>query len=234
MSKTIKGQNLRLFIGGEVVAAAKSCKLNYSNEYEDSTTKDTPTGKKEEEFTRCNISISFDFLVGDLAALNALKAKMKAGASVAYSVEHTSGTNNDQKASPAEVLESGYAKFDSFDIDATDRQNVSASGSMHDVYETGASGDKLYKPLVEVGENKVIIPVTGLTVGKSYTVHADSVVGANLEVESSHDGATRQFSASDPNVGFSFTANDKTLVLTFTCDASASVKKSAIVGLKVY
>lgn len=234
MSKTIKGQNLRIFLDGAVVAAAKSCKLNYSNEYEDSTTKDTPNGKKEEEFTRCNISISFDFLVGDLAKLKTLKDKMKSGAAVGYSVEHTSGTNNDQKGTPAEVLESGKAVFDSFDIDATDRQNVSASGSMHDVYETGSSSIKLDKPLVEVGENKVIIPVTGLTVGNSYMVYADSVVGATLEVESSHDGATRQFSASEPNVGFSFTANDETLVLTFTCDASASVKKSAIVGLKVY
>lgn len=134
MSKPIKGQNLRLFVDGKVVAAAKSCKLNYSNEYEESTTKDTPTGKKEESFVRTNISISFDFLVGDLTALQDLQAKMKKGEPVEYSVEKTKGTNNDEKMSSAEVVESGSAVFDSLDIDATDRQDVSASGSMHDVY----------------------------------------------------------------------------------------------------
>lgn len=129
----LKGQNLRLFLDGAVIALAKSCKLNYANEYEDSTTKDTPTGKKEEEYNTTNITISFDCLVGDLADLKALKEKMKTGAPVEYEVAKTTGTNNQTKDAQGN-LESGKAVFDSFDIDATDRQNCTASGSMHDVY----------------------------------------------------------------------------------------------------
>lgn len=132
--KTLKGQNLRLFIDGAVVAAAKSCKLSYSNEYEESTTKDTPTGKREESFVRTNISISFDFLVGELTALNALKAKMKAGSPIEYTVDVTKGENNQTKGTEGGTLESGSAVIDSLDVDATDRQDVTASGTMHDVY----------------------------------------------------------------------------------------------------
>lgn len=128
----LKGQNLRLFLDSKVVALCKSCKLNYANEYEDATTKDTPTGKKDEEYTTTNITISFDCLVGDLTDLKALASKMKSGAKVQYEVTKTTGTDNRTKDATG-TLESGWALIDSLDIDATDRQNVSASGSLHDV-----------------------------------------------------------------------------------------------------
>lgn len=60
---TIKGQNLRLFIGGVCVAAAKSCQVHISAATEASSTKDTEGNWEEVEVTGLNWDVQADALV---------------------------------------------------------------------------------------------------------------------------------------------------------------------------
>lgn len=230
-----KGQNiLRCFLGDTPAAISreKSFKLNYSNEFEDSTTKDTPNGEKDEEFTRNNCSVSCDMLVGALADIKKFENYYKKGQKCKFQACETEATGNN-KTKVGEPYEEGYIVFDSFDITSDDRANAIASFTAHMVTGAGVEQTKYYAEVVEVKTNTVFIPVTGLTIGSNYTVSAKNVVGSDVVVNSSHDGAGRYFRAEEEAPSFSFVANDSSLVLSIAVDAAESVKESVLIGFKV-
>lgn len=138
-----KGQNiLRLFVLEKVgeqqtetpaaVSREKSFKLNFQNDFEDSTTKDTPNGEKDEEFIRNNASISCDFLVGELADLKKFEKYYKNGEKCHIQACETA-EDDDNRTIVGEPFEDFYVVFDSFDITSDDRQNASATFSAHKV-----------------------------------------------------------------------------------------------------
>lgn len=62
---TIKGQNLRLFVGDSVVAASTSCTLHTAAQVEDSSTKDSDGDWTENEVVGLSWDVSVDALVTD-------------------------------------------------------------------------------------------------------------------------------------------------------------------------
>lgn len=139
-----KGQQLRLFIGTALAAIAneKSTKISYQNEFEDSTTKDTPNGEQDEEFIRNKCTINCDFLVGEMADLKTLEDYYRKGEKCKFEIAETKEQGNNREKVEGDPFEQGYIVFDSFDIDASDRQNKTASFSAHKVAAPADSAEE--------------------------------------------------------------------------------------------
>lgn len=130
----IKGQNLRLALNngtGDVayLAAAKDCNLHGSADIEDTTTKDTPTGEKEQECTGKNYDMSTNSLV--VSATEAKKWLDAVGATVSYSYDLTTGDNNDEKSTE---IRSGKAIINDVSLQASDRQNATLAIQLTETY----------------------------------------------------------------------------------------------------
>jgi hypothetical protein len=125
----IKGQNLRLLIGGKCVAFATSCTVHASLNLEESNTKDSTNNFTEQTPTGISWDMSCDALysvdvdatgVNGINALDTVLAQQK----VQVQFEQTQGEKNRVAVSGGAVY-SGYAWVNDISINAANRQNTS-------------------------------------------------------------------------------------------------------------
>ena len=129
---TIKGQNLRVMVGGKCIAMATSCTFHISAQVEDSSTKDDANDFANNEVTGLSWDAQTDSLVTladngvngelptDLMSLIINKTK------VTLTFDQTAGANNRVGQNSA-IKRSGDAYLTDFSISAQNRQNSTLS-----------------------------------------------------------------------------------------------------------
>ena len=129
---TIKGQNLRIMVGGKCIAMATSCQIHISAQMEEASTKDSTGDWQEQEVTGLSWDASTDSLVTladngtngelptDLLSLIINKTL------VTLTFDQTAGTNN-RVGQNATIKRSGSAYLTDFQITAPNRQNSTLS-----------------------------------------------------------------------------------------------------------
>lgn len=129
---TIKGQNLRVMVGGKCIAMATSCQFHISAQLEDASTKDDTGDWQTQEVTGLSWDASTDSLVTltdngtngelptDLMSLIINKTK------VTLTFDQTSGANN-RVAQNSAIKKSGWAYISDVSISAQNRQNSQLS-----------------------------------------------------------------------------------------------------------
>lgn len=132
---TIKGQNLRILVGGKCVAMATSCTFHVSAQLEDSSTKDSVGDWQEQEVTGLSWDAQTDSLVTledngtngelpqDLLGLIINKTK------VTITFDQTAGTNN-RVAQNSAIKRTGEAYVTDVTITAQNRQNSTFSAKL--------------------------------------------------------------------------------------------------------
>ena len=132
---TIKGQNLRILVGGKCVAMATSCTFHVSAQLEDSSTKDSVGDWQEQEVTGLSWDAQTDSLVTledngtngelpqDLLGLIINKTK------VTLTFDQTAGTNNRVGQNSA-IKRTGEAYVNDVTITAQNRQNSTVSAKL--------------------------------------------------------------------------------------------------------
>lgn len=125
----IKGQNLRLLIGGKCVAFSTSCTAHVSLNLEESSTKDSTNNFNEQTPTSISWDMSCDALYSvdaDATGVNAISAldTVLAQQKVQVQFEQTQGEKNRVAVSGGAVY-SGYAWVNDISINAANRQNTS-------------------------------------------------------------------------------------------------------------
>ena len=129
---TIKGQNLRVMVGGKCIAMATSCQFHVSAQLEDSSTKDSVGDFQEQEVTGLSWDAQTDSLVTledngtngelpqDLLSLMINKTK------VTLTFDQTSGTNN-RVGQNSVIKKTGQAYITDMSVQAANRQNSTLS-----------------------------------------------------------------------------------------------------------
>ena len=129
---TIKGQNLRVMVGGKCIAMATSCTFHISAQVEDSSTKDDANDFANNEVTGLSWDAQTESLVTltdngvngelptDLMSLIINKTK------VTLTFDQTAGTNNRVGQNSA-IKRSGQAYLTDYSISAQNRQNSTLS-----------------------------------------------------------------------------------------------------------
>ena len=125
----IKGQNLRILLGGKCVAFATSCTVHASLNLEESSTKDSTNNFTEQTPTGISWDMSCDALYSvdaDATGVNAISAldTVLAQQKVQVQFEQTQGEKNRVAVSGGAVY-SGYAWVNDISINAANRQNTS-------------------------------------------------------------------------------------------------------------
>ena len=125
---TIKGQNLRVMVGGKCIAMATSCQIHIGTQLEDSSSKDSTGDWQEQEVTGLNWDATTDSLVTledngtngelpqDLMSLIINKTL------VTLSFDQTAGTNNRVGQNSA-IKRTGSAYLTDYNLTAPNRQN---------------------------------------------------------------------------------------------------------------
>ena len=129
---TIKGQNLRVMVGGKCIAMATSCTFHVSAQLQDSSTKDSVGDFQEQEVTGLSWDAQTESLVTledngsngelpqDLLSLMINKTK------VTLSFDQTAGANN-RVGQNAAIKKTGDAYINDISISAQNRQNSTVS-----------------------------------------------------------------------------------------------------------
>ena len=129
---TIKGQNLRVMVGGKCIAMATSCTFHVSAQLEDSSTKDSVGDFQEQEVTGLSWDAQTESLVTledngsngelpqDLLSLMINKTK------VTLTFDQTSGTNN-RVGQNSVIKKTGQAYITDMSVQAANRQNSTLS-----------------------------------------------------------------------------------------------------------
>lgn len=129
---TIKGQNLRVMVGGKCIAMATSCTFHVSAQVESASTKDDANDFEVNEVTGLSWDASTDSLVTledngtngelptDLLSLIINKTL------VTLTFDTTSGTNN-RTAQNSAIKKTGTAYLTDFSVTAQNRQNSTVS-----------------------------------------------------------------------------------------------------------
>lgn len=129
---TIKGQNLRVMVGGKCIAMATSCTFHVSAQLEDSSTKDSVGDFQEQEVTGLSWDAQTESLVTlvdngsngelpqDLLSLIINKTK------VTLTFDQTSGANN-RVGQNSVIKKTGDAYITDINITAANRQNSTCS-----------------------------------------------------------------------------------------------------------
>ena len=125
---TIKGQNLRVMVGGKCIAMATSCTFHISAQVESSSTKDDANDFEVNEVTGLSWDASTDSLVtltdngtnGELPT--ELMSLIINKTLVTLTFDTTSGTNN-RTAQNSAIKKSGSAYVTDFSVTAQNRQN---------------------------------------------------------------------------------------------------------------
>lgn len=124
----IKGQNLRVFVGGKCIAAATSCTVHMAAQTEDASTKDSTGDWAENEVTGKSWDMSTDALVC-LTDPESAQGKSTVdilgliGTTVAVTFDKTEGTNN-RTATTSTIKKTGNAIITDISITAANRQNA--------------------------------------------------------------------------------------------------------------
>ena len=129
---TIKGQNLRVMVGGKCIAMATSCTFHISAQVEDSSTKDDANDFANNEVTGLSWDAQTDSLVTltdngvngelptDLMSLIINKTK------VTLTFDQTAGANN-RVGQNSVIKRSGEAYLTDYSLSAQNRQNSTLS-----------------------------------------------------------------------------------------------------------
>lgn len=129
---TIKGQNLRVMVGGKCIAMATSCTFHVSAQLQDSSTKDSVGDFQEQEVTGLSWDAQTESLVTlvdngsngelpqDLLSLMINKTK------VTLTFDQTAGANNRVGQNSA-IKKTGEAYINDVNITAQNRQNSTIS-----------------------------------------------------------------------------------------------------------
>ena len=129
---TIKGQNLRVMVGGKCIAMATSCTFHVSAQLQDSSTKDSVGDFQEQEVTGLSWDAQTESLVTledngsngelpqDLLSLMINKTK------VTLTFDQTAGANNRVGQNSA-IKKTGEAYINDVNITAQNRQNTTIS-----------------------------------------------------------------------------------------------------------
>ena len=125
---TIKGQNLRVMVGGKCIAMATSCTFHVAAQMEDSSTKDDTGNWQSQEVTGLSWDASTDSLVtltdngsnGELP--QDIFTAMIAMTPVTLTFDTTNGTNN-RVAKNGALKKSGQAYISDISITAANRAN---------------------------------------------------------------------------------------------------------------
>lgn len=125
---TIKGQNLRVMVGGKCIAMATSCTFHVAAQMEDSSTKDDTGNWQSQEVTGLSWDASTDSLVtltdngsnGELP--QDLFTAMIAMTPVTLTFDTTNGKNN-RVAQNGALKKSGQAYISDISITAANRAN---------------------------------------------------------------------------------------------------------------
>ena len=129
---TIKGQNLRVMVGGKCIAMATSCTFHVSAQLQDSSTKDSVGDFQEQEVTGLSWDAQTESLVTledngsngelpqDLLSLMINKTK------VTLTFDQTAGANNRVGQNSA-IKKTGEAYIHAINITAQNRQNSTIS-----------------------------------------------------------------------------------------------------------
>ena len=129
---TIKGQNLRVMVGGKCIAMATSCTFHVSAQLQDSSTKDSVGDFQEQEVTGLSWDAQTESLVTledngsngelpqDLLSLMINKTK------VTLTFDQTAGANNRVGQNSA-IKKTGDAYINDISINAQNRQNSTLS-----------------------------------------------------------------------------------------------------------
>lgn len=125
---TIKGQNLRVLVGGKCIAMATSCTFHVAAQMEDSSTKDDTGNWQSQEVTGLSWDASTDSLVtltdngsnGELP--QDIFTAMIAMTPVTLTFDTTSGANN-RVAQNSALKKSGQAYVSDISITAANRAN---------------------------------------------------------------------------------------------------------------
>ena len=125
---TIKGQNLRVMVGGKCIAMATSCTFHVAAQMEDSSTKDNTGNWQSQEVTGLSWDASTDSLVtltdngsnGELP--QDIFTAMIAMTPVTLTFDTTNGTNN-RVAQNGALKKSGQAYISDISITAANRAN---------------------------------------------------------------------------------------------------------------
>lgn len=129
---TIKGQNLRVMVGGKCIAMATSCTFHVSAQLQDSSTKDSVGDFQEQEVTGLSWDAQTESLVTledngsngelpqDLLSLMINKTKVK------LTFDQTAGANNRVGQNSA-IKKTGEAYINDVNITAQNRQNSTFS-----------------------------------------------------------------------------------------------------------
>ena len=129
---TIKGQNLRVMVGGKCIAMATNCTFHISAQVESASTKDDANDFEVNEVTGLSWDAQTDSLVTltdngvngelptDLMSLIINKTK------VTLTFDQTAGTNNRTGQNSA-IKRSGEAYLTDYSISAQNRQNSTLS-----------------------------------------------------------------------------------------------------------
>lgn len=129
---TIKGQNLRIMVGGKCIAMATNCTFHISAQMEDSSTKDSTGDWQEQEVTGLSWDASTDSLV--TLADNGTNGELPADifslilnkTLVTLTFDQTAGTNN-RTGQNATIKRSGTAYVNDVQVTAQNRQNSTLS-----------------------------------------------------------------------------------------------------------
>lgn len=125
---SIKGQNLRVMVGGKCIAMATSCQIHIGTQLEDSSTKDSTGDWQEQDIVGLNWDVQTDSLVTltdegangevttDLMALIINKTK------VTLTFDTTAGANNRVGQNSA-IKRTGQAYLTNFQLTAANRTN---------------------------------------------------------------------------------------------------------------
>lgn len=124
----IKGQNLRVMVGGKCIAMATSCTVHVNATLEDSSTKDStgswqeqdPTGLAWDVQTQSLVTMEDNGVNGELP--NDLLSLIINMTEVTLTFDQTNGTNN-RTAVDAPIKRSGNAYLTDFSLTAQNRQN---------------------------------------------------------------------------------------------------------------
>lgn len=129
---TIKGQNLRVMVGGKCIAMATSCTFHVSAQLEDSSTKDSVGDFQEQEVTGLSWDAQTESLVtlddngtnGELPQdiLSLIINKTK----VTLTFDQTNGANN-RVGMNSVIKKTGQAYITDVSISAQNRQNSTCS-----------------------------------------------------------------------------------------------------------
>lgn len=124
----IKGQNLRVLIGGKCIAMSTSATFHVAAQVQDSSTKDDTGDWAENEIVGLSWDASTDSLVtltdngsnGEIPT--ELFAAMIGKTKLSLTFDVTSGTNN-RTAENSALKKSGYAYIQDITVTAANRQN---------------------------------------------------------------------------------------------------------------